>query len=347
MGVRLIVEVLDNAPDDLTQGERLLLVVLAENANDVTREGWPGMDLIARRTGIQPNSVRKMLHRLSKRGIEVRVPIGKDKNGEPVYAVRGHRTKYHLPAMGRGDDSPPFDPTKGGLSSPDSSEKGGPRSLKGGTTVPDQQAKGGPASLPSPQSSFSPQEEPSSSSGDPHVKYLADKLKIDDDEAERLLQKIKGEKTFNNLGGYLRRIPSEHYNTHLADLRAEAKAEAELPHKNRWCGQCDERTRTITTEKPDGDPLVVPCPNCNWRTLQTTGSLAAALERRDRAQRQPGYRPWRNPTDDSYYDDWLNPPKRRPRDGRDVSTPEELRDWETLANRDDGTSAPDPYGGTL
>ncbi|MBB4931810.1 hypothetical protein F4561_002630 [Lipingzhangella halophila] len=44
MGVRLIVEVLDYAPDSLTPRERYVLVALAENARDTTRTCWPGFE---------------------------------------------------------------------------------------------------------------------------------------------------------------------------------------------------------------------------------------------------------------------------------------------------------------
>lgn len=44
MGVRLIVEALDYAPDTLTPRERYVLVVLAESARDATRVCWPGIE---------------------------------------------------------------------------------------------------------------------------------------------------------------------------------------------------------------------------------------------------------------------------------------------------------------
>ncbi len=44
MGIKLMVEVLDDAPDTLTFRERYVLLALAENFNDGTRRGWPGYD---------------------------------------------------------------------------------------------------------------------------------------------------------------------------------------------------------------------------------------------------------------------------------------------------------------
>lgn len=44
MGIRLIVEVLNSAPEALTHREKLLLVVLAEDANDDTRITWNSVE---------------------------------------------------------------------------------------------------------------------------------------------------------------------------------------------------------------------------------------------------------------------------------------------------------------
>ncbi|MFF2954307.1 hypothetical protein ACFVVU_23555 [Kitasatospora sp. NPDC057965] len=44
MGIRLIVEVLRHAPETLTHREKLLLVVLAEDANDDTRLTWSSVE---------------------------------------------------------------------------------------------------------------------------------------------------------------------------------------------------------------------------------------------------------------------------------------------------------------
>ena len=97
MGIRLVVEVLDHAPADLTRAERLLLVAIAEEANDTTREAWPGMARLRRRLGLAEVSVRHVLERLAARGLELRVALGIDKRGAPFYANRGRSTIYRLP----------------------------------------------------------------------------------------------------------------------------------------------------------------------------------------------------------------------------------------------------------
>lgn len=157
MGVRLIVEVLDHAPAELTSAERLVLVVLAENANDTTREGWPGMETLTRRTGLSADGVRKAFQRLAVRKLEVRVPLGKDKRGRPVYSAPGKRTTYRIPSFNPdGMAVPPahLSAGNGGTTVPASApewrysgpEMAVPQSANGGTVVPPipQQPSGNP-----------------------------------------------------------------------------------------------------------------------------------------------------------------------------------------------------------
>lgn len=141
MGVRLIVEVLDHAPANLTPAERLVLVVIAEAANDRTREGWPGTETLTRRTGLTDRGVRAAFARLATRGLEVRVPIGKDSRGHPVYSKPGHRTVYRLPRLV--DGGTPVPPNAGTPVPPSGSEWRNHRSgmaelerRNGGTPVP-------------------------------------------------------------------------------------------------------------------------------------------------------------------------------------------------------------------
>lgn len=141
MGVRLIVEVLDHAPPDLTPAERLVLVVLAESANDTTREAWPGMEALTRRSGLTERGVRAALTRLAKRGHEVRVALGKDKNGRPVYSCPGKRTTYRLPRFDYGGNVvPPYGGTVVPPSDPEWRHPGAgmaaPQRPNGGTPVP-------------------------------------------------------------------------------------------------------------------------------------------------------------------------------------------------------------------
>src|SRR4051794_4719353 len=100
MAIEIITNVLDHAPADLTATETMILVALAEWARSPqTRETERSREELAARVRCTPGGVVKALLRLAGRGIEVRVPIGMDKNGDPVYARPGQVTRYRLPVF--------------------------------------------------------------------------------------------------------------------------------------------------------------------------------------------------------------------------------------------------------
>jgi hypothetical protein len=94
VGIRLFVEVLEHAPDALTWRERYALSVLAENANDKTRECWPGIEddpAIAHRMRLPGRSSRyEVLKALRAKGALEGVTAGH----------RGRRAVYRIPALG-------------------------------------------------------------------------------------------------------------------------------------------------------------------------------------------------------------------------------------------------------
>lgn len=155
VGIRLITEVFDHAPTELTSGERVLLLALAESARDETRTCWPTMETLIHRTGLSDSGVRKTLARLADRGYELREAAGTDKNGKPVFACRGHATVYRLPTFAV--KAGPQSHLKGGTTVPPSEEKGG-------TTVPERRyhspEKAVPQSRPSPQPLREPSNHP-------------------------------------------------------------------------------------------------------------------------------------------------------------------------------------------
>lgn len=102
MGIKLYVEVLDHAPAELTSNERLLLLVLAEKANDQTRKAvWPNPDRLLHRLGMSEDGLRKVCQKLAARGYEVRIPVGTNKAGSPVYAYKGRAVDYRVPVFPR------------------------------------------------------------------------------------------------------------------------------------------------------------------------------------------------------------------------------------------------------
>lgn len=130
MAISLVVEVLDHAPRELTQAELVVLVVLAEQAREATRECWPGMELICHRSRLQEDSVRKVFQRLAARGLEVRVPVGKSKSGQPIYAHHGTRTLYRIPRFAPPtQNSQPVDDAEAGTPVP-------PSTAEAGTVIP-------------------------------------------------------------------------------------------------------------------------------------------------------------------------------------------------------------------
>lgn len=148
MGYELYRHVLNNAPDEIDAAARLVLAVIADDANEKTRTSYMGIDLIAHRTGITPDGIGKALRRLAKFDIEIRVPIGTDKNGRPVFAVKGHRTNYQIPVFPEREFMPP----KVGLQADHKNERSAYRQTNKPPKVGLQGAKVGLQADPPPQS---------------------------------------------------------------------------------------------------------------------------------------------------------------------------------------------------
>lgn len=144
MGIKLYVEVLDHAPAELTSNERLLLLVLAEKANDQTRKAvWPNPDRLLHRLGMSEDGLRKVCQKLAARGYEVRIPVGTNKAGSPVYAYKGRAVDYRVPVFPRRE----LPPERRDNSTALGDAKAGQLSAKGGTVV----RKGGQMYRPFPQ----------------------------------------------------------------------------------------------------------------------------------------------------------------------------------------------------
>lgn len=177
MGIRLIVEVLEHAPDDLTWRERHALTVLAENANDGTRECWPGIEedeAIAHRMRLPGRSSR----------YEVMKALRAKKAIETVSAGRrGHRAVYRItelaPAKGPGTTDPNDEAGSGepghGVretwtqSAPEGPENPDPNSEKGSGNDPERvrepHGKGPGTTDPFPSDPSTPQGVTTSSAG--------------------------------------------------------------------------------------------------------------------------------------------------------------------------------------
>ncbi|WP_431881685.1 hypothetical protein [Micromonospora chalcea] len=98
MGYKLRREVRDALPPGLlTAAERGLVLEIADECNDATREGWPGVELLVRRADLSPRTIQEALNRIGKKWIELRVALGTDKHGRPFYSHAGKRTTFRFP----------------------------------------------------------------------------------------------------------------------------------------------------------------------------------------------------------------------------------------------------------
>lgn len=109
VGYELRRKLADTLPEGLSSGERLVVLELADQANDRTRLAYGKnlLALVARRCGFSSEKqVGKILGKLAKRGIELRVQVVRDdgtplidKLGRPVFAYDGHETTYQIPLL--------------------------------------------------------------------------------------------------------------------------------------------------------------------------------------------------------------------------------------------------------
>lgn len=88
MGIRLIVEVLQRAPEVLTHREKLLLVVLAEDANDDTRITWNSVERpeVLRGAKLSRAQLYAVLKSLTAKGALEKLAAGQ-KNGAAKYKI--------------------------------------------------------------------------------------------------------------------------------------------------------------------------------------------------------------------------------------------------------------------
>jgi hypothetical protein len=313
VGVKLVVEVLDHAPDAMTTVDRLLLVIIAENANDGTREGWPGWELLARRMRWNSqkdggkNAVSTALAGMAKRGVDVRVSIAHGKDGRPVYAATGRRTVYRIPLLQRvaavatlpAKDPAPVTP-EGWHSSPP---------LKGGTLRhPGWQSEGvkggnpggrrvAPTATPSPQE---PSENPQPRLGFGRIEtplpeaaqIILDGLRhggypnVTATDA-RAVHTVVAAKYAGRVNlGYLRTMASnQSFGPFMEEIRATRaeQVEAEIRELQRTQPGCEHGTAAGRTPHPTNGVLL--CPFCRTgapvprpSTERTHPALRAALD---------------------------------------------------------------------
>ncbi|MEV5598426.1 hypothetical protein, partial [Streptomyces sp. NPDC052496] len=105
MAVRLIVEVLAEAPTTLTHREKLLLVALAEDANDDTRVTWNSIEhpKILRGAKLSRSQLYAVIKSLIAKGALTKVTAGQ-KNGAAKYKITDF-TESQRPGIPNTDSS--------------------------------------------------------------------------------------------------------------------------------------------------------------------------------------------------------------------------------------------------
>lgn len=260
MAYWLVEEVMDHAPRHLTPAQRHLLAVLAELCRGNARVIEESLDYIAWRYGTSSKGVRKVLAKLAEAGVDVRVPIGVDKNGAPIYAVPGRVPRFRLPVFPAPAgcpcrhctvvDNPVDNSTEGAPNGAPSGEKGpqtGPQGAPNGAPQPPQ---GAPNGAPSRSLSGDPVSLP------PRARELASEIGASEEEMRALIEEAKK-------SGAKAPIPwlrTLHANGDLAERLAALRGRPPIELRPTWCGECDERTRRL--EDPDGRDLGR-CPNCH------------------------------------------------------------------------------------
>lgn len=99
MAYELVAEVLDHAPDGLDTAERLVLLCIAEECRGNSRLRDIPAERIRKRTGLGERGLRHVCKRLAAAGLEIRVALSIDRNGNPVYALTGKVCRWILPPL--------------------------------------------------------------------------------------------------------------------------------------------------------------------------------------------------------------------------------------------------------
>lgn len=107
MGYRLRRWFEDRLPQEISSGERVVALAIADLVWDDSRVGYGNkfMAKLLHKTGFEnEGQVGKVLGKLAARGIELRVPVNgqdgkplRDKRGQLVYAHRGHQRTFRVP----------------------------------------------------------------------------------------------------------------------------------------------------------------------------------------------------------------------------------------------------------
>lgn len=252
MGYRLYREIMNGAPPEWGRPERLVALVIADDADEKTRRSWMPIegcwrrgrwqDGICERTGLAPRSVRAALQRLDKRGYELRVPIGIGKDGRPVYAAKGQSTDFLVPPL------PPRPPRPVPESGPFPAAFQDPKAAGngpiGGRNLPQRrQESAGRRQEPAAPLLRSPQISPhlpAPSRRDKAITDIRQRVEVGEEEARRILEKIEERPGIKMIDRYVAEFPQEDLERYVAEIRQGLRGSAGPPSLAEMCGRCSK-----------------------------------------------------------------------------------------------------------
>lgn len=273
MSIRLIVEVLDHWKDfGLTAGERGDLIIVAENANDQTRETFGPIheEYILERAGKSAAGWKNALGKLMrKKALEYAVHNGREMSGFP-----GQHAVYRIPVL---CPVPPHDGLRGQCTRPErvtsqvtQSETRDGTGHFSGDPIPETGHLSDANGSPDRCERVTSQVTPTPLSPQPPHLSLAEQVVRDsgvvaEHERETFISWIKT--NYNPSGpGWWRKVAK---NSDFADLAEKWRAEqtTAAPTLPTWCGHCGddnpaaEHNASMRTDT--GMPSGKPCTDCN------------------------------------------------------------------------------------
>ena len=280
VGYELYREARHHAPAGLGAPERLLLGILADEANDDTRRAWPPTEDLLAQTGLTASGLRQAFQRLAAHGLELRVAHGVNARGRAVYTAAGRQRDYYIPKLPAPDGCvcPRCKPRKAktSLSYPQAParEPGEAENSLGETGssltppfLPPDEAETslgetdsslGEAEIrhPSPQSPQGPLTSPQSSVVSQRNLLREAGLALDGDDDDQLIRYIDAHTRGPHAPRWWNTLAA---NGDLHAWRDRWRRERPTPRETPWCGKCSNQFSRLTGP---GDDLK-PCPDCS------------------------------------------------------------------------------------
>ena len=216
MGLKLMIEVLDHyrGPDHKFR----LLMAFAESANEHTRTGWPGRELLARRTGKSPSRISHMMGELVADGVIEREGGGGRRRGTARYILLPLKSQGASMAHSEAEvqSAPSTHPNTGSQGAPATHSQGAPATHSQGARPITQ-----PAETVLSNPSYEPSVEPSGANPPTAHTILSDFIDWDRDNGGTLTRRTIGQLS-KHIGALLTEgVDDRHIRCGLADWRAK------------------------------------------------------------------------------------------------------------------------------